>query len=84
MVSHFDFIPFKDQIYDLVQNDADITNYGGNFELFGYETTLSLINFGDAFLAIFSFIVFMIISKVIALILKKLKRFAPVLRYFES
>lgn len=84
MVSHFDFIPIKDEIYDLVRSDTEANNYGGNFELLGYESTLSLVNYGDAILSIISFASFMVISKMIHFALKKINKLKKVQTYFEE
>ena len=82
MVSHFDFIPFKDQIYDLVSTDAVVDTYGGNFDLFGYESTLALVNYGDIWLSILMFLGFCLLSKLMVILLKKLQKLPKVLNYF--
>ena len=72
MVSHFDFIPFKDELYDLVSTDAVIDNYGANFEAFGYNSTLAVVNYGDAILTLLIFFASFFIYKIFSVLLTKL------------
>ena len=84
MVSHFDFLPFKDEIYDLVSTDAVIDTYGGNFDLFGYDSTLAIVNYGDIWLSAILFIIFCTLCYVGVYLLKKIKRFGKLLAYLAN
>lgn len=81
MVSHFDLIPFKDQIYELVQTDSVTNSYGVNFENFGYESTLALVNYGDAFLIILIFLASYLAYLLLSVILKKLNLLIRIQNY---
>lgn len=68
----------------MVSSDAAQDSYGGNFDLFGYESTLALINYGDAWLAVLIFFGFMLISYVAKIVLLKLNKLPFVLKYLAQ
>ena len=59
-------------------------NYGGNFDLFGYSSTLALVNYGDIWLAILIFIVCSFLFKIGEIVFKKFQRFPKIQKYFKE
>lgn len=52
MVSHFDALPFKDEIYDAIQEqNVFFQPYNSNMELFGNDSTIVMINLTDIWIA---------------------------------
>jgi len=47
LVSHFDMLPVGDAMNEKVTKQEEHEAYRDNFELFGYETDLSILNFSD-------------------------------------
>jgi len=47
LMSHLDMIPLGDALNEEVTKDEEHEAYRDNFELFGYETDLSILNFSD-------------------------------------
>ena len=65
MISHFDVLPFKALIDERVKEKVVTESYSDNFDLFGYESTLVLVNYGDIWLMLIIFISFYLIYKTI-------------------
>jgi hypothetical protein len=73
-VSHFDFIGFKDFLAKRIAKRTDIEPYKRNYETFGFSSSLSLVNYGDLWLAVIFFIGSYIIYRSILFVLIKFKK----------
>ena len=52
MVSHFDFISFKEKLYQVVSEKEVVDSYEGNYGVFGFASSLCLLNYGDIFIIV--------------------------------
>lgn len=75
MVSHFDVVSIKDLLTKVAAEKEKLVSYGTNFKLFGYESTYTVINYGDTFLVIIIFIAMFLVYNALYFILNKIHKF---------
>eukprot|EP00347_Sterkiella_histriomuscorum_P011756 403371220 len=87
MVSHFDVIPFKDTIYQKIEdNDVTFIPINYNFSLYGYDSQLFIMNVADIYMVIMILIGYYAIYKAVQYMFKRSQtpRFKKVQEYVDE
>jgi hypothetical protein len=75
MISHFDVLPFKDLLASKVEKHTVVESFSDNFDLFGYESSIMLVNYGDIWLTFIIFISSYLIYKTAQILLTRIPLF---------